>query len=322
MSGWDLFLTGYERLRGVSTLKKDGFERGISFQGLPSLKRTAKAPANRVSQKERIVFPPSIFRCYVSFRDIRAFLLSMLVFTYCGCNAGIETWHNSWFLRCLYLLNHLRRRIGWDTPCCWPTAKQRMQQGNSESWFFKTKLRETGWTKKTTLAHFSNWGLSEKIGKSQIQTFFKWLPVFFGSSIAISLKNPDPSYGKRSVSVKTPKHDIPIALLGNGAQGLTPKSSNISIFGFQHFRPWKRAKTQKERIAFQSSIFTCYVSFREGILSVEIHKLRMFFLHFWPINCGNRSVMPSKKRKGNIFCRKFRYLNIWRSYFDWGLEDL
>ena len=34
-----------------------------------SLKLTANAPENRVSQKETIVFQPSIFRCYVSFRE-------------------------------------------------------------------------------------------------------------------------------------------------------------------------------------------------------------------------------------------------------------
>ena len=34
---------------------------------LPSLKLTAKTPENRVSQKERIVFQPSIFRCELLF---------------------------------------------------------------------------------------------------------------------------------------------------------------------------------------------------------------------------------------------------------------
>ena len=36
---------------------------------IPSLKLTANAPENRSPQKERIVFQPSIFRCYVSFRE-------------------------------------------------------------------------------------------------------------------------------------------------------------------------------------------------------------------------------------------------------------
>ena len=42
----------------------------ILFADLPSLKLTAKAPENRPSQKETILFQPSIFRCEnVSFRE-------------------------------------------------------------------------------------------------------------------------------------------------------------------------------------------------------------------------------------------------------------
>ena len=37
--------------------------------GVPSLKLTIFSPENRPSQKERIVFQPSIFRGYVSFRE-------------------------------------------------------------------------------------------------------------------------------------------------------------------------------------------------------------------------------------------------------------
>ena len=35
----------------------------LDFPGVPSLKLTAKAPENRPSQKERIIFQPTIFRC-------------------------------------------------------------------------------------------------------------------------------------------------------------------------------------------------------------------------------------------------------------------
>ena len=35
----------------------------------PTLPETNIAPENRHSQKETIVFQPSIFRCYVSFRE-------------------------------------------------------------------------------------------------------------------------------------------------------------------------------------------------------------------------------------------------------------
>ena len=44
-----------------------------SYGKLPSLKLTAKAPENRPSQKETIVFQPSIFRCYVSFQGVYDF---------------------------------------------------------------------------------------------------------------------------------------------------------------------------------------------------------------------------------------------------------
>ena len=36
---------------------------------LPSLKLTANAPENRPGPKRKVVFQPSIFRCYVSFRE-------------------------------------------------------------------------------------------------------------------------------------------------------------------------------------------------------------------------------------------------------------
>ena len=45
--------------------------------GLPSLKLTAKAHENWVSQRETIVFQPSILRCYVSFRDGNLFLVML-----------------------------------------------------------------------------------------------------------------------------------------------------------------------------------------------------------------------------------------------------
>ena len=41
---------------------------------LLSLKLTSKAPENRPSQKETIVFQPSIFRCYVCFRKVGSIL--------------------------------------------------------------------------------------------------------------------------------------------------------------------------------------------------------------------------------------------------------
>ena len=43
----------------------------------PSLKLTAKAHENRVSQRETIIFQPSILRCYVSFRDGNLFLVML-----------------------------------------------------------------------------------------------------------------------------------------------------------------------------------------------------------------------------------------------------
>ena len=39
------------------------------FFKLPSLKRTANAPVDRPGPKRKIIFQPSIFRCYVSFRE-------------------------------------------------------------------------------------------------------------------------------------------------------------------------------------------------------------------------------------------------------------
>ena len=64
------------RFKGVtasSTAASNGTRtKSFLFRGVkkvPSLKETAKAPENRPFQKETIVFQPSIFGCYVSFRE-------------------------------------------------------------------------------------------------------------------------------------------------------------------------------------------------------------------------------------------------------------
>ena len=59
-----LISRGY--LLGISPFK--GLLGGDRIQ-IHSLKLTANAPENRPSEKETIVFQPSIFRCYVSFRE-------------------------------------------------------------------------------------------------------------------------------------------------------------------------------------------------------------------------------------------------------------
>ena len=56
----------------------------VNLGGLPSLKLTAKAPENGPSQKETIAFQPSIFGCYVSFREGMFFKIFKMLGAWCG----------------------------------------------------------------------------------------------------------------------------------------------------------------------------------------------------------------------------------------------
>ena len=114
---------------------------------IPSLKLTAKAPENKPfrPQKERIVFQPSIFRCYVSFREGRQ-CEDEIFQTHCMCLVCLDWEHRSSGLRAQIVvlcgqsrwpLGETSKRSGMWACACYMASFQFLSKKLSCRWWFQ-----------------------------------------------------------------------------------------------------------------------------------------------------------------------------------------